>query len=114
MKAFRSVDSCFQQVIIGAASACVAPPFAPAVIEVKMQVRLRVLLETPSIPNLSIVVHSRVPETDRELLKQTILSWSDSASGKSLLNGMKTRRFVVAADAEYDVVRTMVWEINKQ
>jgi len=61
LKAFKSVDSCFQQVLIGAADACVTPPFAVAVIEEKMNLQLRTLLKTPSIPNLSIVVHSRVP-----------------------------------------------------
>ncbi len=37
-KAFKTVDSCFQQVLISKASACVAPPFAPAIYEQSMHV----------------------------------------------------------------------------
>ena len=79
-----------------------------------MQVRLRVLLETPSIPGLSIVVHSRLPERDRELLKRTVLSWNESEAGKALLRRMKTQRFVDAVDAHYDVVRSLVREIKQK
>lgn len=112
LKAFKSVDSCFQQVLIGAADACITPPFAVAVIEEKMNLKLRTLLKTPSIPNLSIVVHSRVPAEQRERLKQILLSWQNNNSGKELLNRMKTQGFVPALDKEYDVVRTFLRDIN--
>jgi len=112
LKAFKSVDSCFQQVLIGAASACVAPPFTPAIIEEKMNIRLRVLLKTPSIPNLSLVIHSRVPADEREKIKSAFMSWHDSESGKTLLKRMKTQRFVPAVDTEYDVVRSFLREIK--
>jgi phosphonate transport system substrate-binding protein len=114
LKAFKSVDSCLQQVFIGAASACVAPPFAPAVIEEKMNVRLRVLLESPSIPNLSIVVHSRLPPDVRKRLKDVFLSWRNNEPGIDLLKTMKTAGFVPAVDSEYDVVRTFLREIKQK
>ena len=69
MRAFKSVDSCFEQVLIGTADACVSPPFAPPVIEQKMKIRLRALLETPAIPNLTLVVHQRVPAELRDRLR---------------------------------------------
>jgi len=112
-KAFKSVDSCFQQLLIGAADACVAPPFAPAVIEEKMNVQLRVLLKTPSIPNLSIVVHTRLPPDDRKRLKDIFLSWSKNESGRELLKIIKTRGFVPAIDSEYNVVRSFLHEIKE-
>ncbi len=111
LKAFKSVDSCFQQVLIGAASACVAPPFAPAVIEEKMGIRLRVLLKTPGIPNLSLLVHRRVPPDERERIKNLLVSWHDSESGEVLMKGMQTKRFVPVMDSEYDVVRSFLREI---
>lgn len=112
LKAFNSVDSCFQQVLIGAADACITPPFAVAVIEEKMNLRLRSLLKTTSIPNLSIVAHKRLPAEERERLKQIFLSWRQSNTGKQLLNKMKTQGFVPAVDKEYDVVRTFLHEIK--
>lgn len=114
LKAFNTVDSCFQQVIIMAAVACIAPSFAPAVIEEKMHVRFRALLEPPPIPNHPFVVHSRVPANDRERIKQALLSWHKSERGKQLLKGMSTQGFVPAEDEEYDVIRTFLAEIEKQ
>ncbi len=111
-KAFKSVDSCFQQVILGAADACITPPFAVAIIEEKMNLRLRPLLKTPSIPNISIVVHKRIPAEERQRLKNIFLSWRQTNSGKELLNRMKTQGFVPEIDKEYDVVRTFLREIK--
>ncbi len=113
LKAYKSVDSCFQQVLIGSASACVSPPFAPPVIEEKLKVKLRVLMQTPGIPNLTFVVHSRVPAEVRSRFQQAILSWANSDEGRILLQAIKTRGFVAADDAEYDVVRALVKETQQ-
>jgi len=78
----------------------------------KTNLQLRTLLKTPSIPNLSIVVHSRVPAEQRERLKQILLSWQNNNSGKKLLNRMKTQGFIPALDKEYDAVRTFLREID--
>ena len=112
LKAFKTVDSCFQQVLIGAADACIAPPFAPAVIEEKMKVKLREVLRTPSIPNLSLVAHSRVPQHEREQIKQLFLSWRQDNDGKTILQRIKTAGFVSSTDKEYDAVRSFVEAIN--
>jgi len=113
-KAFKTVDSCFQQVLIGKADACIAPSHAPGTIEEKMKVRTRVLLKTSSIPNISLVAHNRVPAADREKIKQLFLSWDKHISGQALLKRMRTRRFIPAIDTEYDVVRTLLREINQK
>lgn len=111
-KAFKSVDSCFQQVLIGKASACVAPPFAPAVFETAMKVKLRSVLQSPGIPSLALVIHPRVAKADRHRIKETIMSWQDTAAGQQLLNGMQTQQFIPINDTEYDVVRRFIKEIN--
>jgi len=72
----------------------------------------RVLLKTPAIPNLSIVVHSRLPPDERERLKHIFLSWTSNESRQELLKKMRTRRFVPAVDSEYDVVRALLREIR--
>ena len=114
LKAFKSVDSCFQQVLIGTADACITPPFAVAVIEEKMNMQLRALLKTTSIPNLSIVVHERIPADERKRLKNIFLSWKQDNAGKELLDRMKTQGFVPAIDKEYDIVRTFLREIKEK
>lgn len=113
-KPYKSVDSCFQQVLIGDASACVAPSFALKTIEQKMQVKLRTVLESPSIPNLSLVAHSRVPAAQREKIRNLVLSWgnSEDSADDTLLQNLNTRRFVPAVDAEYDPVRSYLREID--
>ena len=111
-KDYRSVDSCFQQLVLKTAVACVSPPFAPAVVEEKMKIKLRVLLKTPAIPNLSLLVHERVSQQDRDAIKQAFLGLSESEKGRSLLKLMKSKRFIQASDQEYDVVRELTRTIE--
>ena len=112
-KAFKSVDSCLQQVLIGKASACVAPPFAPAIFEKAMKVKLRTLLKSPGIPNLALVIHPRLPEQKRIKIRETIMSWHHENKGKRLLNSMQTKQFVPIIDKDYDVIREFLKEIKK-
>ena len=114
LKAFRAIDSCIQQVIIKAASACVGPHFAPRMLETKLDIRLRTILETPGIPNFSILAHSRVPLEERRKIKEMLLSWGNGLSDKhlNLLQRMNTRRLVPAIDTDYDVVRDFLRGTN--
>jgi len=112
-KAFKTVESCFQHVMIGKADACVAPPFAPAVFEEAMNLKLRTILQSDAIPNLSLVVHPRVPEATRNKIAEELISWVDTEKGQELLSNMQTREFVRIDDKEYDVVRQFLKEINK-
>ena len=114
LKHFKSIDSCFLQVVIGAASACATMPFASQMIEKKMNVKLRVLLTTPGIPNLTFVIHPRVASADRERILQAILSWRTNDSGRKLLQGIGTVGFMPARGAEYDVIRALVKEAERQ
>ena len=114
LKAFKSIDSCFQQVVIGAASACVSGSFAPRIMEKELKVKLRALIKTPGIPNVTIVIHSRVPATVRERLRQAVLSWHSNNDGRALLQRIGTSQFVPARDADYDVVRALVREFPQQ
>jgi phosphonate transport system substrate-binding protein len=114
LKAFRTVDSCIKQVIIGTASGCVAPNHAHSIIKHKMHTSLRPILESPGIPNISVVVHSRVPPEERDKIKNLMLSWGESGSDahKNLLNSIGTRGFIQSKDDDYEVVRTLLREIN--
>lgn len=111
--AYKSVDSCFQNVLIGKASACVAPPFASAIFEESMNVKLRTIVKSFSIPNLAFIIHPRVPEQDRLRIRQTIMSWNASEKGRKLLARMQTKGFVPIIDKEYDAVRVFLKEIER-
>jgi ABC-type phosphate/phosphonate transport system substrate-binding protein len=97
MKAFKGIDSCLQQVVIGEAAACVSPPFALRAFEAKMNIRFRSLMETPSIPNL----------------KKLITSWSNSDAGRLLIKPMQTRAFVPVQDSEFDQVRNLIKNLEE-
>lgn len=112
-KAFKSVDSCFQQVLIGKASACIAPPFAPAVFESSMKVKLRTIFKSPGIPNLALVIHPRVSEKDRVIISKSISSWHKDSDGKKLLSNIQTEQFLPIVDNEYNVVRKYLKELKK-
>ncbi|MDJ0833828.1 MAG: phosphate/phosphite/phosphonate ABC transporter substrate-binding protein [Gammaproteobacteria bacterium] len=112
LEAFKSIDSCFQQVLIGRAAACISPPFLQPVIEEKMQLRLRVLMRTSSIPGISLVVHPRIPQQDRQQIEQLFLSLNDNETGRDLLQRMRTGGFIRTLDREYDIVRSFVAEIK--
>lgn len=113
MKSFKAVDSCLQQVVIGEAAACIAPPFALRSYEEKMKVNFRILVESPSIPSLTFIVHSRVPQAERTKLRELITGWSNSETGKQLIQPMQTRAFVPAQDAEFDQVRALIKSLDE-
>ena len=114
LKATKAIDSCIQQVVIGEASACAGPHFARTMIAGKLNVKLRSILETPGIPNFSLVAHSRVPADDRSKIRDLLLSWGNSndARHQKLLKSLNTSLFVPAIDAEYDIVRSFLRDIN--
>jgi phosphonate transport system substrate-binding protein len=114
LKAFRTVDSCIKQVIIGNASGCVAPNHAHSNIKNKVHTPMRSILESPGIPNISLVVHSRVPREEREKIKNLLLSWGEDGSDehKNLLNSIGTNGFIQSKDHDYEIVRTFLREID--
>lgn len=111
-KAFKGVDSCLQQVAIGDAAGCICPPFALQGLEVKMNLRFRRVVESPAIPNLTFIVHNRVPEADRRKLRDLLLGLSSSDDGRRLLQPMQTKALVAAQNAEYDNVRQMLKQLD--
>lgn len=108
LESYRTVDSCLQQLLIGTASACVTPLFVPAIFEETMNVKFRTILKSSSIPNMALIIHPRVTEVDRNNIRKTILSWSDTDRGKKLLKRIQTKRFVPIVNSEYDVVREFI------
>lgn len=103
----RSHISCMQQVLIGEAAACGTAAPARRFFEHKMDVTLKVVDRTSAIPHTLFTIHPRVPARERELIRQRILSWADSAAGREMLARGRLKPFVAVTDSEYDVVRAM-------
>lgn len=101
----KSHDSCLQRLLIGAVDACGTAAAAARFFQARMKVSFRTLGKSLTVPHALIVVHSRVPEDERERLRETIFSWADSPVGRKLLERGELKPFQPVADAEYDVVR---------
>jgi len=101
----RSHDSCLQQLLIGAVAACGTAPIPARFFEAKMSVSFRLLAISPSIPHTLFVAHPRVPERERQALRDAILAWPDTDAGRRILAGGQFIPFVSARDEDYDIVR---------
>jgi phosphonate transport system substrate-binding protein len=112
LKYFSSHQSCLQQVSIGNVDACVSATDIVRMFEGQMKVRFRSVLKSPVIPGSVFVVHRRLGEAERELVRSTLVA--------SVLQGVPShlrrlfkegdpehgeRYFRAVNDADYDVVR---------
>jgi len=99
--------ACLQSVVIGAADACGLAEGALRTIEKERQVtdRFRILHQTGSIPPPLFVVHGRVARKDRATILRTILDWPNTEPGRKIIERGRFTPFIVASDAEYEVVR---------
>lgn len=75
--------------------------------------QLRVIWETPSLVNNSVMVRDDLPAEVRQVLQQTLLALHQSATGQTILANMETARFYPANDSSYDVVRDYVAGFEK-
>lgn len=106
----RSHSSCLQQVLIGAADACAAAMTPIQFIQQRMKVKFQEIARTREIPNTLFVANPRVPEADRRVILETIMSWPNSDMGKSMLKRARMKPFMTINDKEYDVIRHMIKE----
>ncbi len=109
----KSHFSCMQSVLIGTADACGTAGQALAHFEEKeMTQRFRILAKTRPVSHSLFVAHKRVPKEDRELIRQAILAWSETDSGKKILEDGHFIPFVKAANSDYDSVRSF-WDLRE-
>jgi phosphonate transport system substrate-binding protein len=99
--------ACLQSVAIGAADACGMAEGALRTIESERPTtaRFRILHQSASIPPALFVVHGRVAQKDRAIILRTILEWPNTEEGRKIIERGQFVPFVVANDAEYNVVR---------
>jgi len=103
----RSHVSCMQKVVIGEADACGTAAPSVRFFENKMGVHLKAVTETREIPSSLFVVHPRVPEAQRNRLRDRIISWSNTEEGQAILKRGALTPFIRVADSDYNVVRDL-------
>ncbi|MHB1184923.1 MAG: phosphate/phosphite/phosphonate ABC transporter substrate-binding protein [Desulfobulbia bacterium] len=69
---------------------------------------LKVLWETESLVNNSVMVRNDIPAQVQEQVRALLLGLEETTEGPSILAGMETARFLPAADKDYDVVRRYI------
>ncbi|MDP2806396.1 MAG: phosphate/phosphite/phosphonate ABC transporter substrate-binding protein [Gallionellaceae bacterium] len=76
--------------------------------------QLKVIWETPSLLNNSVMVRDDVPEAIRQGVRQALLDLPKTPEGRRILAGMETARFHAADDASYNVVREYIKRFEKE
>jgi phosphonate transport system substrate-binding protein len=113
LRYFSSHQSCLQQVSIGNVDACVSASDIVRMFEGLMNVRFRSVLKSPTIPGSVFVVHQRIGEAERELVRNTLIASALEGVPPHLKRLFKEgdlehrgRYFRPVNDADYDVVRS--------
>lgn len=76
--------------------------------------QLRVIWETPSLVNNSVMVRDDVPTAVRQALQYSLLTLHQTPAGQAILANMETARFHPADDSSYNVVRDYVAKFEKE
>lgn len=112
-KEMKTPESCLQQALTGSAQACIAASFVVLAFQKSAGVTMRTVLEAASLPNFLIAAHKRVPASDRNRIKATILGLQDTPTGKVVLKSLNTQGFIEATDADYEPVRVFMRALKK-
>lgn len=107
LRHYQTKMGCLQALSIGEADACVLPRFVLPQISDMGERRLRVLAESPAVPNLLFAAHRRLPRAERAKLLALILSWPNTEKGRAILATGAWSGFVAAQDADYAQVRNL-------
>lgn len=100
----KSIDACFQQLVIGRADACLAPSFSVPQIQKSLGLEIRILLQSESVPNRLLIVRKQLPLEERAKILQAFLTLRDVPGGPRLLEAMNTRGFVKFMHEDYEKV----------
>ncbi|HJW71942.1 MAG TPA: phosphate/phosphite/phosphonate ABC transporter substrate-binding protein [Geothrix sp.] len=106
-----SQESSIMNVYLGqtAAGATWPPPWRAFQKDHPREAReLKVLWETPSLLNNSVMVRDDLPPAITDDLRKALVHLHESREGRTILATMETTRFVPATDQDYKVVRGFV------
>jgi phosphonate transport system substrate-binding protein len=75
---------------------------------------LKVVWETESLINNSVMIRDDIPENIRKQVRGHLAELHKTDQGKSILAGMETARFIPSSDKDYDVVRSYVERFERE
>lgn len=80
----------------------------------KEAVEMKVVWETPSLINNSVMVRDDVPLPVQKLVRAALLKLPDTPEGKNILADMETARFRSASDTDYEGVARYIARFEKE
>jgi len=80
----------------------------------KEAAELKIIWETPSLINNSVMVRNDIPARLVDDVRTLLLKLHGTAQGDSILADMETARFLPASDQDYDLVRRYVANFEKE
>ena len=99
--------SCIESVLIKQADACATIGLAlNNYANKKMVSRFKIIAESEEIPHILLVGHKRIPKSQRDKIKSTILNWKKSEEGRKILKNIRMFKAKEAFDKDYDVIRS--------
>jgi len=101
----KSHLSCLKQLKHQKASACISTPGNLLSMAPELSKNIRLLDKSQKIPGLIFMVKSQMDKKNQSVLKNTILNWNKSPSGKELLKNTKFQYFVAVKKEQYDKLR---------
>lgn len=80
----------------------------------KEAAELKVIWETESLINNSVMVRNDIPASVGEQVGSILVTLDKTAEGKGILAELETARFIPSTDAEYDIVRRYVSRFERE
>lgn len=80
----------------------------------KEATQLKLIWETPSLVNNSVMARDDVPQAIRDGVRQALLDLSKTPQGQNILANMETARFHAADDTRYNSVREYIQRFEKE
>ena len=75
---------------------------------------LKVIWETESLVNNSVMVRDDVPDEVRNQVRTLIIGLNKTDEGRLILAGIQTARFIPATDADYNRVQTFITHFERE
>jgi len=94
--------SCLKQLKYQKASACISAPGGLLAVSPGLSKNIRLLDKSQEIPGLIFMVKNQMDKKSQTILKNTIINWHKTPSGKELLNNTKLQHFIDVNKAQYD------------
>ncbi len=105
LKHFRTHDSCLQQLLVDNVDACAVGDSAAREFENRMNLELKIIAETPSIPPSLIVGHSRLGDARLKRIQRILHQMEQAPATRTILGLVASEQLIPASDFEYNPVR---------